>query len=75
MSALIMDLIDDSGFVSPRAVADAFHTTVKELAAFSGLSLDAVSKQNCVRRGRNAGFNATMGITLLGAKQSPALRK
>ena len=48
MSALTIDLIDDSGFVSPCAVADAFHITVKEVAAFSGLSLDAVSKQNRV---------------------------
>ena len=49
MSALTIGLIDDSGFVSPRAVADAFHITVKEVAAFSGLSLDAVSKQSRVR--------------------------
>jgi len=49
MSALTTDLIDESGFVSPRALADEFHTTVKEVAAFSGLSPDTVSKQSRFR--------------------------
>ncbi len=49
MTQLTAQLIDDSGFVSPKAVADQFHTTIKEVAAFSGLSQDSVSKRNRVR--------------------------
>ncbi len=49
MSALTAHLIDDAGYVSPRAVADEFHTTVKEVAALSGLSPDTVAKQSRFR--------------------------
>lgn len=49
MTQLTARLIDHSGFVSPKAVADQFHTTIKEVAAFSGLSQDSVSKHNRVR--------------------------
>lgn len=46
MSALTANLIDQSGFVSPKAVADQFHTTVKEVAVLSGLSPDTVAKRS-----------------------------
>ncbi len=49
MSELTADLIDQSGFVSPKAVAEQFHTTVKEIAALSGLSPDTVAKQSRFR--------------------------
>ena len=49
MSSLTTDLIDQSGFVSPKAVAEQFHTTVKEIAALSGLSPDTVAKQSRFR--------------------------
>jgi inorganic triphosphatase YgiF len=46
MSELTTHLIDESGFISPKAVADEFHTTVKEVAVFSGLSPDTVAKRH-----------------------------
>lgn len=49
MSILTTHLIDEAGYVSPRAVAEEFHTTVKEVAALSGLSPDTVSKQSRFR--------------------------
>lgn len=49
MSSLTAHLIDESGFVSPKSVADQFHTTVKEVAALSGLSPDTVAKQSRFR--------------------------
>ncbi len=49
MSTLSTELIDKSGIVSPKAVADHFHTTVKEVASFSGLSPDTVAKQSRYR--------------------------
>ncbi len=49
MSSLTADLIDESGFVSPRAVAEQFHTTLKEIAALSGLSLDTIARQSRFR--------------------------
>ncbi len=49
MSGLSTDLIDESSYISPRALADEFHTTVKEIAALSGLSLDTISKQSRFR--------------------------
>ena len=42
-------LIDDTGFISPKDVAETFHTTIKEVAELSGLSIDAVSKRERVR--------------------------
>jgi len=45
MSKLTAHLIDGEGFISPRAVAEEFHTTVKEVAVFSGLSVDTVAKK------------------------------
>ncbi|MES9829162.1 MAG: hypothetical protein ABW201_12905 [Candidatus Thiodiazotropha sp.] len=49
MSILTTHLIDEAGYVSPRAVAEEFHTTVKEVAVLSGLSPDTVSKQSRFR--------------------------
>ena len=49
MSSLTVHLIDELGFVSPRAVAEQFHTTIKEVAALSGLSPDTVAKQSRFR--------------------------
>ena len=45
MSELSNQLIDNEGFISPKVVADTFHTTVKEVAELTGLSIDAVSKR------------------------------
>ncbi len=45
MSTLIEQLMDDSGYISPRAVADEFHTTVKDIGSLSGLSPDTISKR------------------------------
>lgn len=49
MSAMTGQLIDESGYVSPKAVANAFHTTVREVAALSGLSEDTVMKRDRFR--------------------------
>jgi len=49
MYSLTENLIDKSGIVSPRAVAEQFHTTLKEVASLSGLSPDTVSKKNRFR--------------------------
>ena len=49
MSSLTAHLIDESGFVSPRAVAEQFHTTIREVAVLSGLSPDTVAKQSRFR--------------------------
>ena len=49
MSELTAHLIDESGFISPKAFANEFHTTLKEVATFSGLSPDAVVKRQRVR--------------------------
>ncbi|MCU7916794.1 MAG: MbcA/ParS/Xre antitoxin family protein [Candidatus Thiodiazotropha sp. (ex Epidulcina cf. delphinae)] len=49
MNRLTAHLIDDAGFISPRAVADEFHTTVKEVAVLTGLSPDTVAKQSRFR--------------------------
>lgn len=43
--SLAKELIDDSGFVIPRAVADHFHTTLKDIATLSGLSADTLAKK------------------------------
>ena len=49
MSGFTEKLIDNTGFVNPKLVAAAFHTTQKEVAQLSGLSIDAVSKQQRAR--------------------------
>lgn len=49
MSTLTADLIDQSGIVNPKAVAEQFHTTVKEVAVLSGLSPDTVAKRSRFR--------------------------
>ena len=49
MSELSQKLIDDSGFVNPKAVAEEFHTTVKGVAQLVGLSVEAVSKKDRLR--------------------------
>ncbi len=46
MSELTSHLIDQSGYISPKAFADEFHTTVKEVAVISGLSPDTVAKRH-----------------------------
>ncbi len=45
MSALIEQLIDDTGYISTQAIADEFHTTVKEIGSHSGLSPDTILKR------------------------------
>lgn len=49
MSAFTAHLIDDAGYISPRAVAAEFRTTVKEVASLSGLSPDTMVRQNRFR--------------------------
>ena len=49
MTNLANKLIDPEGFVSPKEVAATFHTTVKEVAELTGLSVDAVSKRDRAR--------------------------
>ena len=48
MSELTVQLFDTTGYVSPKAVAELFHTTIKEVAIFSGLSQESVSKRSRV---------------------------
>ncbi|MCU7836162.1 MAG: XRE family transcriptional regulator [gamma proteobacterium symbiont of Taylorina sp.] len=48
MSELIIELFDASGYVSPKALAKQFHTTIKEVAVFSGLSQESVSRHSRV---------------------------
>ena len=40
-----LQFIDDQGFVNPRALAQGFHTTIKEVAEATGLPFEAVSKR------------------------------
>jgi len=49
MSDLTQKLIDAQGYVNPRRLADELHTTVKEVANLTGLSIEAVSKKTRVR--------------------------
>ena len=49
MSEMTAHLIDEDGFVSPRAVADEFHTTLKVVSTLSGLPIDTVSKKSRFR--------------------------
>jgi hypothetical protein len=53
MSKLTQNLIDQDGVVNPKAIAEAFHTTVKEVAQLSGLSVEAVSKKERVHSKRS----------------------
>ncbi len=46
MNNLVSLIDNETGIISPKAVANELHTTLKEVAAFSGLSTDTVSKQN-----------------------------
>jgi len=46
MSTFIKNLMDESGYITPRALADEFHTTVKNITTLSGLSPDTISKRN-----------------------------
>jgi len=48
MSELTVQLFDTSGYVSPKAIATQFHTTIKEVAVLSGLSQESVSKRSRV---------------------------
>lgn len=45
MTEITAHLIDKDGFVSPRAVADEFQTTLKSVSALSGLSIDTVTRK------------------------------
>lgn len=45
MAILLEQLINDSGLISPKAVADEFHTTLKDISALSGLAPDTLSKR------------------------------
>jgi len=46
MSILSNRLIDETGFITPKIVADEFHTTVKEIGIISGLSADTISRKD-----------------------------
>ncbi len=46
MSELTLQVIDADGFVSPKKLAYQFHTTIKDIATISGLSIDSVTKKN-----------------------------
>jgi len=46
MSTLTQELIDEQGFVNPKSIASVFHTTIKEVAQLTGLSVEAVSKKD-----------------------------
>jgi len=46
MSILSNHLIDETGFITPKIVADEFHTTVKEIGIISGLSADTISRKD-----------------------------
>ncbi len=45
MRDLVKEAIDDKGLVHPKIIANYFHTTMKEVAELSGLSIDAISKK------------------------------
>ena len=44
-----LPLYADDEFIQPRELAEAFHTTIREVAEVSGLSPDAISKQSRLR--------------------------
>jgi len=44
MADLMKLVVDENSQVQPKAIAATFHTTLKEVAQLSGLSIDAVSK-------------------------------
>lgn len=46
MSKFTQDLIDEKGLINPKSIANRFHTTVKEVANLTGLTIDAVSKKD-----------------------------
>ena len=48
MSEFTMQLFDAAGYVSPKAVAEQFHTTIKEIAILSGLTQESISKRSRV---------------------------
>ncbi len=45
MATLLKELSDEEGIITPRAVAEEFHTTVKDVGALSGLSPATISKR------------------------------
>jgi hypothetical protein len=49
MNVFIENLIDDAGYINPRSLAEALHTTIKEVATLSGLSPDTVAKKSRFR--------------------------
>ena len=49
MNAFLANLVDDEGYINPRAVAEVFHTSIKEVATLSGLSLDTLAKKSRFR--------------------------
>lgn len=48
MNDLAGETIDSEGVVHPKNIANYFHTTLKEVAELTGLSIDAVSKKTRV---------------------------
>jgi len=45
MKNLKEEAIDSDGIVHPKVIANFFHTTMREVAELSGLSVDAISKK------------------------------
>ena len=53
MNTPALKMIDNDGLINPKDLAATFHTTVKEVAKLSGLSIDAVSKRDRIRSKRS----------------------
>lgn len=45
MASLLENLSDEEGIITPRAVAEEFHTTIKDVGSLSGLSPSTLSKR------------------------------
>ncbi len=48
MNSLSEETIDSEGVAHPKNIANYFHTTLKEIAELTGISIDAVSKKTRV---------------------------
>ncbi|HEC12991.1 MAG TPA: DUF2384 domain-containing protein [Acidiferrobacteraceae bacterium] len=48
-SNLTREVIDNKGFIYPKTLADRFHTTVKDVAVLTGISIHILSKRDRVR--------------------------
>lgn len=53
MTDLLNQVTNEEGLISPRAIADLFHTTIKEVAELCELSVDALNKHDRVRSERS----------------------